>query len=92
LISHLSLLTPEDSDVLSAEALAQENDVNLIALLGSLGKNVLGMRELGKKSAVVEATRQNMLSKKTQMAMHARMDEEYYLGGGGPPTGGIWDS
>ncbi|KAK2766056.1 hypothetical protein FQN54_007571 [Arachnomyces sp. PD_36] len=83
LLSHLSLLTPEGRDLLSVESLEQENDVALVALLGSLGVNVQAMRELGKKYAVVDTVRQNMVSRKTQSAMHARMDDDLYLGRNG---------
>jgi COP9 signalosome complex subunit 6 len=83
LISHLSLLTPEDADLFSIESLEQENDVALVALLGSLGVNVQAMRELGKKFAVVDVVRQNMMSRKVQTAMHARMDDDLFLGRNG---------
>lgn len=83
LISHLSLLTPEEADLFSIEALEQENDVSLVALLGSLGVNVQAMRELGKKFAVVDVVRQTMLSRKAQTAMHARMDDDLFLGRNG---------
>ncbi|PGH34057.1 COP9 signalosome complex subunit 6 [[Emmonsia] crescens] len=79
LISHLSLLTPQQSDTFSTESFAQTNDVALVALLGRLGQSVQGMRELGKKFAVVDAARQYAESKKAVGGMHTRMDDELYL-------------
>ncbi|OAX84639.1 hypothetical protein ACJ72_01003 [Emergomyces africanus] len=78
LIFHLSLLTPQQSDTFSTESLAQANDVALVALLGQLGQSVQGMRELGKKFAVVDAARQYAESKKA-FGMRTRMDDDVYL-------------
>lgn len=83
LISHLSLLTPENADAFSVEFLEQENDVTLASLLGSLGVNVQAMRELGKKHAIADMVKQNMMSRKAQTAMHARMDDDVYMGRNG---------
>ncbi|OJD18212.1 hypothetical protein AJ78_01770 [Emergomyces pasteurianus Ep9510] len=79
LISHLSLLTPQQSDTFSTESLAQANDVALVALLGQLGQSVQGMRELGKKFAIVDTARQYTESKKALGGMHTRMDDGLYL-------------
>ncbi|PGH07534.1 hypothetical protein AJ79_06269 [Helicocarpus griseus UAMH5409] len=94
LISHLSLLTPQQSDTFSTESLAQTNDVALVALLGQLGHSVQDMRELGKKFSVVDTARQYAESKKATSAM-PRMDDEMYLrqmAGGGTRGGmSVWD-
>ncbi|KAK2765830.1 hypothetical protein FQN53_006790 [Emmonsiellopsis sp. PD_33] len=93
LISHLSLLTPQESGTFSTESLAQTNDVALVALLGSLGQSVQGMRELGKKFAVVDGMRQNARSGKA--SGFSQMEEEFYLqhGAAGGGMGGMqmWD-
>lgn len=59
LLSGLSLLNPQDPESFARESLAQENDVALVSLLGKLGENIQSMRELGKKSAVIESIRQS---------------------------------
>lgn len=69
LLSNLSLLTPEEKSAFSAEILAQKNDVLLVSLLGQLGQNVSGMRELGRKAAIVNSIRQSAAPRKAQMAM-----------------------
>jgi COP9 signalosome complex subunit 6 len=78
LISDLSLLTPQDSKAFAVESLAQENDVALVSLLGQLGENVQHIRELGKKSAVVEAGRQSAVpvNRKAQFALQSRFEDE----------------
>lgn len=91
LIAHLSLLAPQDQEAFAIESLAQSNDVALVSLLGALGRNVQGMRELGRKAAIVETARQNLASRKTQLALQGRMvDEEY--GGVVAPGGGMYIS
>lgn len=81
LVSGLSLLTPQDSKSFAVESLAQENDVALISLLGRLGENVKNMRELGKKSAIVETGKQQTLApvtkgRKSHMGLPSRIDDE----------------
>jgi len=91
LIAHLSLLAPQDQEAFAIESLAQSNDVALVSLLGALGRNVQGMRELGRKAAIVETARQNLASRKTQLALQGRMvDEEY--GGVVAPGGAMYIS
>jgi COP9 signalosome complex subunit 6 len=75
LISGLSLVTPQDEESFAVESLAQENDVTLVSLLGLLGENVQHMRELGKKSAIVEAARQSMASSR-KAALQSRFEQE----------------
>ncbi|RAO70854.1 uncharacterized protein BHQ10_006866 [Talaromyces amestolkiae] len=81
LVSGLSLLTPQDSKSFAVESLAQENDVALISLLGRLGENVKHIRELGKKSAIVETGKQQALApvtkgRKSHMGLPSRIDDE----------------
>ncbi|EED12991.1 COP9 signalosome subunit 6 (CsnF), putative [Talaromyces stipitatus ATCC 10500] len=79
LVSGLSLLTPQDSKSFAVESLAQENDVALISLLGRLGENVKHIRELGKKSAIVETGKQigdPSKGRKSHMALQSRFDDE----------------
>ncbi|KAL1968937.1 hypothetical protein VTN77DRAFT_771 [Rasamsonia byssochlamydoides] len=75
LISGLSLLTPQDEEAFAVESLAQENDVTLVSLLGLLGENVQQMRELGKKSAIVESTRQSTASSRKAL-LQSRFESE----------------
>ncbi|KAG5301126.1 COP9 complex subunit 6 [Histoplasma ohiense] len=75
LISHLSLLTPQQSDTFSTESLAQANDVAMVALLGQLGQSVQEIRELGKKFTVVDRARQHAESAMVMSGTHSRMDD-----------------
>ncbi|GIK00394.1 hypothetical protein Aspvir_004417 [Aspergillus viridinutans] len=77
LLSHLSLLTPEPGSAFAAESLAQRNDVLLISLLGQLGNSIKGMRELGRKTAIMNNIRQSNASRKTQLAMQNRLEDEF---------------
>jgi COP9 signalosome complex subunit 6 len=80
LISHLSLLNPREQESFTVESLAQTNDVILVSLLGMLGKNVQGMRELGKKLAIVESAKQsnNAPRKSQHLGLPGRFDEELF--------------
>lgn len=64
LISHLSLLAPQDTAGFTTETIAQSNDVALVSILGELSQSVKGMREVGKKSAAVQSSRQNANARK----------------------------
>ncbi|OXV11221.1 hypothetical protein Egran_01014 [Elaphomyces granulatus] len=86
LISHLSLLNPQDQESFAVESLEQANDVTLISLLGILGKSVQGMRELGKKLAIVETGKHSNTSRK-QLALHGRLEEGYLTSRDGIPAG-----
>ncbi|KAL1851177.1 hypothetical protein Plec18167_001946 [Paecilomyces lecythidis] len=90
LISHLSLLTPQDHDSFSTEWTAQSNDVALVSLLGALGNSVKGMRELGRKSNIVESAKHTNASRKTQMAFQSRLDDEYFSGRNGAAASGMF--
>ncbi|KAL5342896.1 hypothetical protein BJX70DRAFT_239101 [Aspergillus crustosus] len=57
LLSNLSLLTPQEHGAFSVEALAQNNDVNLVALLGHLSQSINGVREVGKRTAIINTVR-----------------------------------
>ncbi|TPX23522.1 hypothetical protein DIZ76_012856 [Coccidioides immitis] len=70
LISHLTLLNPQDSDSISVESLAQANDVALVALLCSMGESIRGLREVGKKFAVARAMKHSMAA---QHGMESQM-------------------
>lgn len=77
LLSHLSLLTPEPGSAFAAESFAQRNDVLLVSLLGQLGNSIKGMRELGRKTAIMNNIRQSNSSRKTQLAMQSRLEDEF---------------
>ncbi|KAF5864331.1 hypothetical protein ETB97_007893 [Aspergillus alliaceus] len=78
LLSHLSLLNPQEQSAFSAEVLAQSNDVHLVALLGQLSNSINTMRELGKRTAILNSIRRSNVSRKTQMAMQSRFEEEFF--------------
>ncbi|KAE8354282.1 hypothetical protein BDV28DRAFT_131221 [Aspergillus coremiiformis] len=78
LLSHLSLLSPHDQSAFSAEVLSQSNDVHLVALLGQLSNSINSMRELGKRTAILNSMRRTNGSRKTQMAMQSRFEEELF--------------
>ncbi|PYH41998.1 COP9 signalosome complex subunit 6 [Aspergillus saccharolyticus JOP 1030-1] len=59
-LSHLSLLTPPEQSALAAETRAQANDVHLVALLGQLSHSISNMRELGKRTAILNNARRTM--------------------------------
>ncbi|KAL3432119.1 signalosome subunit 6 [Aspergillus tetrazonus] len=72
LLSNLSLLTPHEQSAFSAETLAQNNDVSLVALLGQLSQSVNGMREVGKRTAIVNSVRRN----RKQMGGQSRYEDD----------------
>ncbi|KAL5003190.1 hypothetical protein BDV10DRAFT_155863 [Aspergillus recurvatus] len=72
LLSNLSLLTPHEQSAFSAETLAQNNDVSLVALLGQLSQSVNGMREVGKRTAIVNSVRRS----RKQMGGQSRYEDD----------------
>ena len=72
LLNRLPLLTPASVESFEAETLAQKSDVSLVSLLGKLSNNVSDARELGKKFAILEHTRQ----------IHRQQPK--HMGSGGP--------
>lgn len=57
LINRLPLLVPADRAAFEREALAEKNDVSLVALLGSLSRSAKDASELGRKFGIVEHAR-----------------------------------
>ncbi|GLA15086.1 hypothetical protein AnigIFM62618_001572 [Aspergillus niger] len=83
LLSHLSLLTPDEQSAFTAEAIAQSNDVHLVSLLGQLGQSISAMRELGKRTALMNSVRRTMMSRKTQqLSWQNRFTEPFSTGDG----------
>ncbi|KAL2865618.1 COP9 signalosome complex subunit 6 [Aspergillus lucknowensis] len=76
LLSNLSLLTPHEQNAFSAEALAQSNDVSLVALLSQLSQSINGMREVGKRISIVTNARRTA-ARKTQ----GRYEDDPLTGG-----------
>jgi COP9 signalosome complex subunit 6 len=58
LVSRLALLTPASSALFDIESKAEQNDVNLINLLGTVGKGLGDARDIGRKFHVVENGKQ----------------------------------
>ncbi|QQK43372.1 COP9 signalosome subunit 6 (CsnF), putative [Penicillium digitatum] len=87
LLSHLSILSPSEQSTFATEVLSQSNDVLLISLLGQLGNNVKAMRELGRKSAVVQTARHVATARKDPTVLQRSFNEEFYgqAGRGGGP-------
>ncbi|RAK95154.1 COP9 signalosome complex subunit 6 [Aspergillus ibericus CBS 121593] len=78
LLSHLTLLTPQEQSAFTAEAIAQSNDVHLVSLLGQLGQSISAMRELGKRTAIMNNMRRTMVPRKSQLAMQGRFGDEFF--------------
>ncbi|KAL4747101.1 hypothetical protein BDW72DRAFT_183506 [Aspergillus terricola var. indicus] len=72
LLSNLSLLTPHEQSAFSAETLAQNNDVSLVALLGQLSQSINGMSEVGKRTAIVNNVRRS----RKQMGGQSRYEDD----------------
>ncbi|KAJ5602744.1 hypothetical protein N7537_005700 [Penicillium hordei] len=91
LLSHLSILSPSEQSTFTTEVLSQSNDVLLISLLGQLTDNVKAMRELGRKSAVVQATRHVATARKDPSMLQRSFNDEFYgQGGRGGPGSGMY--
>ncbi|KAJ5552600.1 hypothetical protein N7494_001978 [Penicillium frequentans] len=80
LISHLAILSPSDQSTFAKDVVSQKNDVLLASLLGQVGDTVKCMRELGRKSAIVQLGRQTNNARKGANPMAARFEEELYAG------------
>lgn len=78
LLSQLSLLIPADSAAFQQELMSEQNDVNLVSLLGTITQSIKDAREMGKKFSVVEA------GKHSKNSMNRAMDgnQSFVLGVG----------
>ncbi|CDM29436.1 hypothetical protein DTO013E5_5225 [Penicillium roqueforti] len=91
LLSHLSILSPSEQSTFTTEVLSQSNDVLLISLLGQLGDNVKAMRELGRKSAVIQTARHVATARKDSSMLQRGFNEDFYgPGGRGGPGSGMY--
>lgn len=86
LISHLSILSPHEQSAFKSEVLSQSNDVLLVSLLGQIGQNVKSMRELGRKSHIIQSARHANNTRRGPAIAERRMDDELYAHAM-PPTG-----
>lgn len=59
LLSRLPLLLPDNKAAFRQERLAEKTDVQLINLLGTIGKSLKETRELGRKFSIVDQCRQS---------------------------------
>lgn len=59
LLNRLPLLAPASLESFEEQHLAQESDVSLVSLLGSLSNNIKDTRELGRKFGIVELAKQH---------------------------------
>ena len=57
LINRLPLLVPADRAAFEQQALAEKNDVSLVAMLGGLSRSLKDARELGRKFGIVDHAR-----------------------------------
>jgi COP9 signalosome complex subunit 6 len=55
LLTRLSLLIPADSAAFEQELLSEQNDVNLVTLLSTITNSIKEVREIGKKSVIIES-------------------------------------
>ncbi|KAI1979013.1 hypothetical protein LOZ53_004507 [Ophidiomyces ophidiicola] len=90
LIFHLALLTPQGSNALSVESLAQANDVALVALLASMGGSVQALRELGKKFSIECTVRQDNGTRDPHASTQSRLRDEMMLRGRSMKGDTIW--
>ncbi|OQD88325.1 hypothetical protein PENANT_c004G04906 [Penicillium antarcticum] len=79
-LSNLSLLTPAEESTFAAEVLSQSNDVLLVSLLGQLGENVKALRELGRKTAIVQGARQVSSARKNPLIQRGFTDQLFVPG------------
>ncbi|KAL2802223.1 hypothetical protein BJX63DRAFT_415660 [Aspergillus granulosus] len=84
LLSNLSLLTPHENSPFAVEALAQNNDVNLVALLGQLSQSINGMKGVGKRTAIVANTKRTAAARKGQ-SIPTRYEDDLLAGAGIAP-------
>ncbi|KAJ5689077.1 hypothetical protein N7462_003469 [Penicillium macrosclerotiorum] len=89
LLSHLSILSPDEQSSFSSEVLSQSNDVMLVSLLGQMGDNVKAMRELGRKSAIIQSSRNATIARKNPSLMASRFEDELFAQGMIPGNGDI---
>jgi COP9 signalosome complex subunit 6 len=58
LVTNIELVTPAQQEALEEEMLQEANDVKVVELMADLMASISAMREVGKKFAVVEASKQ----------------------------------
>jgi COP9 signalosome complex subunit 6 len=84
LLSNLSLLTPHENSAFATEALAQNNDVNLVALLGQLSQSISDIKDVGKRTAIVANSRRTAAARKGQ-GIPSRYEDDIMAGAGIAP-------
>lgn len=88
LLSHLSILSPSEQSTFATEVLSQNNDVLLVSLLGQLGENIKAMREMGRKSAIVQSGRQVAKARKEPSSVMQKGFNDNFFGQGAPGAPG----
>jgi COP9 signalosome complex subunit 6 len=78
LLSHLAILSPSEQSTFATELISQNNDVLLVSLLGQLGENIKAMREMGRRSEIVQGGRQVANARKDPSVMMRSFNEELY--------------
>lgn len=58
LVARLPLLLPPDREAYSSESMTEQHDVNLVKLLGEVGKSVKDAQELGRKFEAMNRIKQ----------------------------------
>lgn len=81
LLSRLPLLLPDNKKAFRQERLAEKTDVQLINLLGTIGKSLKETREMGRKFSIVDQYRQS--AKKGGQTMFVTDDFYPHMAGGG---------
>ncbi|CAG7931475.1 unnamed protein product [Penicillium olsonii] len=89
ILSQASLLTPSEDSTFQQEIVSQSNDVQLISLLGKLGEGTQAMRELGRKTATIQAGQQTAASRQDPRSNMQRANPDFFGQGeqGGPDAG-----
>jgi COP9 signalosome complex subunit 6 len=83
LLNRLALLIPSDKVAFNQELLAEQNDVNLVALLSRITESIKEGRELGRKFAVVDNARGDKKGKAGHLAWSPSPEVGRSLGGPG---------
>ncbi|KAI5777648.1 hypothetical protein EDC01DRAFT_782390 [Geopyxis carbonaria] len=81
--SRLPLLTPSNAAEFEAEKNAEEADVNLVVLLGTLTKNLEQLRSMGRKFAAADTVMSRRGDKGSGEELYSRVGMMGMSGGGG---------
>ncbi|KAF8477498.1 hypothetical protein BDZ91DRAFT_844132 [Kalaharituber pfeilii] len=89
--SRLPLLIPSDYAAFQQEALAEQSDVALVALLGTLTRSVEELKEVGRRFQIVDtaAQREGPSNRERDLGMSEGRGRKESIGGGGSLGGAL---